>query len=115
MMKAEIKRHLPRQKVKLCACGSPAEKFCGTEGICDRCARLQDGRADSLRRVPRGLTAAKWSEPEPDDAGFRFWKQKLEFWLPNPTPGWGSLAVLEQMMRGLDSRVLTNAATETLK
>jgi len=98
MMKTEHsnKRQLPRPKAKLCACGFPAEEFCGTEGICERCARLQDGRAADMRRVPRGLTAAKWSEPEPEDRGARFWKQKLEFWLPNPTPGWGSLEILER-------------------
>jgi hypothetical protein len=93
-----LKRDLPRQSVKRCACGDVAVKFCGTEGICERCARLQDGRAADMRRVPRGLTAAKWNEPEPEDGGARFWKQKLEFWLPNPKPGWGSLELLERRL-----------------
>lgn len=95
MAKRDIKRDLPRSAVKLCECSRPAIKFLGTEGICARCEALQRSR-EVLCRKP--LSARKWGEAEPEDRGARFWKEKLEFWLPNPTPGWGSLAELNRRL-----------------
>lgn len=80
-----------------CACGSKAFKMVnGNEGICERCWKWENNRVAICRR---GLTGKKWEEAEPETAAVRYWKQKLEFWLPNPTPGWGSLAVLERLLR----------------
>ena len=81
-----------------CACGSKAFKMVnGNEGICVRCWHLENNREAICRR---GLTGKKWVEDEPESPAVRYWKQKLEFWLPNPTPGWGSLAVLERRLAG---------------
>lgn len=78
-----------------CACGNRAARVVGTEGICARCDALQRSR-EVLCQKP--LTAKKWSEVDPEGLGARFWKEKLEFWLPNPTPGWGSLEILERRL-----------------
>lgn len=78
-----------------CACGNRAARVVGTEGICARCAALERGRVVLCRKP---LTAKKWSEVEPEDRVAAFWKHKLEFWLPNATPGWGSLKILERRL-----------------
>ena len=79
-----------------CACGSKAFKMVnGNEGICERCWRCEQ-KKELLCRRPWG---AKWEEEEPESPSARFWRRKLYTWLPNPTPGWGSLQALEQRLR----------------
>ena len=71
----------------------------GNEGICKRCWVIEDSREALCKKA---MTGKKWSEPEPL-GGARYWKEKLEMWLPNPTPGWGSLAMIEAKLRILQS------------
>jgi hypothetical protein len=78
-----------------CACGSKAWKICnGNEGICARCWEIEQ-RKEVLCKRQYG---AKWQEDEPETPAARFWRRKLDTWLPNPTPGWGSLEILERRL-----------------
>lgn len=104
MKKKQFKRDLPRSVTKRCECSRAAIRFLGSEGICAVCAARQQERDQVFRRM-RPKTAARWNEPEPQDGGAKFWKKKLEFWLPNPTPGWGSLGMLEAKLATLNNRV----------
>ena len=58
----------------------------------------RDAAREMLRVMPK--PPKKWDEPMPENGGERFWAHKLELWLPNPTPGWGSLDILEQRLSG---------------
>jgi hypothetical protein len=86
-----------------CACGNASARIVGTEGICTKCDEIERQRAVLCQRA---LTGKKWMEAESEGYGARKWQQALEFWLPNPTPGWGSLEVLERMLnhRGTEAR-----------
>ena len=80
-----------------CACGLKACKMVnGNEGICERCWIWESNRVPICRR---GLTGKKWTEAEPEGSTSRYWRQKLDMWLPNLTPGWGSLEILERWLK----------------
>ena len=78
-----------------CACGQKAGRIsCGSDGICNRCWELEQKKEVLCRRQ----YSAKWEEAEPETSGARFWRRKLEFWLPNASPGWGSLDALQEKL-----------------
>lgn len=78
-----------------CECGAMASRLMGgKEGACAAC--LAKDAAQRRRVLPPPV-------PEEDEAACRaarYWEHKLEFWLPNPTPGWGSLEILERRLAG---------------
>lgn len=81
-----------------CACGSKAWKMVnGNEGICERCWSFEQTKEVLCKRQ----YGAKWEKDEPESPAAKYWKRKLDFWLPNAEPGWGSLAVLQQRLNGL--------------
>jgi len=101
-----MREYMKRRRAAMntvCSCSKPAVRMVnGNEGICAVCL-ARDAAREMLRVMPK--PPKKWDEPMPENGGERFWAHKLELWLPNPTPGWGSLELLEAKLATLNNRV----------